>query len=586
MASPSDPAPPGLPGSPGAAGPAALAATAEQSGERSLVGQRVGKYEIVRLIGRGGMGTVYEALNTSIGKRVAMKFVDAETARSKDASIRFQREAEAASAVESAHIVDIFDSGYSEDGQPFIVMELLRGEDLGYRIKRCGRLELGEALHITAQILRGLHRAHEAGIVHRDLKPDNVFLVDRDDDATFAKILDFGISKIQRSGSTPLSTLTRQGTVLGTPFYMSPEQAQAMPDIDGRTDLWSAGAILYECLTGRPPYHGNTYEQVIVNICMHDAEDVRAHNPAVPEPIAQVIARALKRDRNDRFPSARQFLDALKGAAGGVVSSRSGQILVEDSISGELRVSPGLVGSGPRIVGPGSGPRSPGSPGSPGAIEPSPEVKLAGTSRVGWSTSRREGARRDKRTFAVVAISALLAGVIAAFLYLRGKPVQAPGPSPTASADEASVELKANVAGARYSVDGAPVPGGVLRGKKGETKRVRVEADGYAPSELDVTLEAQEEPLRIVLALPERAVSPVVTPAAPPPPPAPEPPPAQTGTQAKGSASAKAPRGPAKPGPSAVKTAEMAVLPPPPPLPPPAPPPSGVGGNHLKLKTD
>jgi len=232
----------------------------------ALVGKRVHKYEIVRVIGRGGMGTVYEAVNTAIGKRVAMKFIDADTVNNADAVARFQREAQAASAVESAHIVDIFDSGISEEGQPYIVMELLRGEDLGHRIKRCGRVELAEAVHITAQILRGLARAHKAGIVHRDLKPDNIFLVDRDDDPSFAKILDFGISKVRRRGETPVNTLTRQGTVLGTPFYMSPEQAQAQPDVDARSDLWAVGAILYECLTGRPPYTGATYEQVIVNI--------------------------------------------------------------------------------------------------------------------------------------------------------------------------------------------------------------------------------------------------------------------------------------------------------------------------------
>src|SRR6185369_16289159 len=151
----------------------------------------------------------------------------------------------------------------------------------------------GEAVHITGQLLRGLHRAHRAGIVHRDLKPDNVFLVDRDDDQNFVKIVDFGISKVQRSGEVPVQTLTRQGTVLGTPFYMSPEQAQALPDVDGRTDLWAVGAILYECLTGHPPHSGSSYEQVIVNICMKDAQDVRMGNPAVPEPIARVIAKAL-----------------------------------------------------------------------------------------------------------------------------------------------------------------------------------------------------------------------------------------------------------------------------------------------------
>src|SRR6185369_4887835 len=143
----------------------------------------------------------------------------------------------------SAHIVEIFDSGTTEDGIPYLVMELLRGEDLGHRIKRCGRLDLPEALHVIAQILRGLHRAHEAGIIHRDLKPDNVFIVDRDDDQVFAKIVDFGVSKISRKGAARSTTITQEGTVLGTPLYMSPEQAQAQADVDGRSDIYSVGAI-------------------------------------------------------------------------------------------------------------------------------------------------------------------------------------------------------------------------------------------------------------------------------------------------------------------------------------------------------
>ncbi len=272
-----------------------------------------GKWRIVGLIGRGGMGTVYEGQNISIGKKVALKFIDAEFARQPDIASRFQREAEAASLVESAHIVHIFDSGTTETGVPYIVMELLRGEDLRARLRRLGKLATPEAVHIVAQTLRGLHRAHEAGIVHRDLKPDNIFLVDRDDDRLFAKIVDFGISKMtRRSGEIGTGTLTRQGVVLGTPYYMSPEQAQALPSLDARTDLWSIGAILYECLAGRPPHLGDTYEQIIISICTTDPPDLRAINPGIPAPLAAVVHRALSRDKARRFQSARDMLDALQ----------------------------------------------------------------------------------------------------------------------------------------------------------------------------------------------------------------------------------------------------------------------------------
>lgn len=277
----------------------------------TLVGRRIGKYEILGLVGRGGMGAVYEALNTTIGKRVAMKCIDASLAANPEANARFQREALAASAIESPYIVQIFDAGATDDGMPYIVMELLRGRDLGRCLAEVGRLEVVDALLIVAQVLRGLRHAHAAGIVHRDLKPDNVFLVDRDDEPYRIKILDFGVSKIGGARGVPLETLTQQGSVVGTPYYMAPEQAQAFPDVDARADLYSVGAILYECLAGRPPHIGQAYEQVIVNICMKDAEDIRQYNPAVSEPLAQVVGTALRRERADRYGSARQMLDAL-----------------------------------------------------------------------------------------------------------------------------------------------------------------------------------------------------------------------------------------------------------------------------------
>ena len=403
------------------------------------VGRTIGKYTLARVVGRGGMGIVYEALNTAIGKRVAIKLVSAELAKNKDAVKRFQREAQAASAVESAHIVDIFDAGVGDDGVPYIVMELLRGEDLGHRIKRLGRLDLEDALHVTVQILRGLARAHHAGIVHRDLKPDNIFLVDRDDDDSFVKILDFGISKVARHGEAPVQTLTKQGTVLGTPFYMAPEQAQGLPDTDGRADLWSTGAILYECLTGRAPHTGGSYEQVIVNICSKDAADVRTHNPAVPEPVAKVIAKALARDRDDRFAGARDFLESLVIASGGTVTSgpRSsdepsdpfggGRVAVlpgsgshgRVSSGGSRRVSSGdhaARGSGDHVrAASGDHPR----PSVPG-FEDTLEMKGGGPSRVGWATSGGAAVRRDRRRVLAMTLGGLgVAAVVTIALAVR-----------------------------------------------------------------------------------------------------------------------------------------------------------------------
>src|SRR6478752_347243 len=279
----------------------------------SLVGSTVaGKYHIDRLIGRGGMGAVFQATHAAIGKRVALKFLGAPSSRDGEAATRFQREAKAASLAESPHIVQIFDSGRSEQGLPFLVMELLTGEDLRARLHRERRLDAEAAVRIATQVLKALRQAHDAGIVHRDLKPDNVFLCQRDDEPSFVKIVDFGISKVQpRAG---VDTLTHEGAVLGTAFYMSPEQAQSFPDIDGRTDLFSVGAILYEMLTGEPPHSGPTYEAVLIAICTRDAADVRSKAPDVPEGLARVIARALRRDRAERYGSAAEMLSDVEGA--------------------------------------------------------------------------------------------------------------------------------------------------------------------------------------------------------------------------------------------------------------------------------
>ena len=289
---------------------------AAHAAREALVGKTIaGRYILRGLLGHGGMGAVYEAEHVGLGKRAAIKFVDPEFATDEKVVARFAREARAMSAIESAHIVTVFDAG-TEDGRPYLVMELLRGEDLGQRLRRLTRIPLGEAMHIIAQVLKGLARAHAAGIVHRDLKPDNVFLVKHDTDPLFAKIVDFGISKIERPRDTtsPLA-LTGRGTVLGTPFYMSPEQAQASPDVDRRTDLYSVGAILFECLTGRPPHTGESYEQVILSICMRDAPEVRSIEPSVPANVSAFVARALARDRTKRFSSAEAMLAALHEVA-------------------------------------------------------------------------------------------------------------------------------------------------------------------------------------------------------------------------------------------------------------------------------
>ena len=295
----------------------------EREGElERWIGATVGgKYRIERLLGRGGMGAVFAAQNTAIGKRVALKFLSVDAARDRDAARRFQREAQAASLIESEHIVQVFDAGASDDGVPFLVMEELKGEDLRSKFARERTLEPDVASAIASQVLRALVRAHAAGIVHRDLKPDNVFLCRRDDGSLLVKLVDFGISKLDRG--TLSERLTRRGTVLGSAYYMSPEQAQASDAVDQRADLYSVGAILFEMLTGRPPHTGPTLESVLVQICTQAAPSVTSLRPDTPPVLARSIARSLEREPDARFANAAEMLAALgeKSAPGARVAA-------------------------------------------------------------------------------------------------------------------------------------------------------------------------------------------------------------------------------------------------------------------------
>jgi serine/threonine protein kinase len=262
------------------------------------------------------MGVVYEAESLAGGERFAVKILDREW--SKDAGVvgRFAREGRAASAAASDHIVRVLDGG-TQDGSPYLVMELLQGEDLGKRLRRDHELPVAEATRIIVEVLAGLAAAHARGIVHRDLKPDNVILAEREGRPPVAKIVDFGMSKIDRApGATEPLKLTRKGIVVGTPLYMSPEQVRAAADLDARSDLYSVGAVLFELLAGRPPHVGPTYEQILLAICMEDAPDVRRWAPGVSRELAAFVAKAMAREPGERFQSADEMSAALAGLAG------------------------------------------------------------------------------------------------------------------------------------------------------------------------------------------------------------------------------------------------------------------------------
>jgi serine/threonine protein kinase len=274
-----------------------------------VTGLVAGKYQVLGLIGRGGMGSVWEGRHTSLGTRVAIKFIDPEYVESKEACARFVTEARAAATIQSKHAIQIFDHGVTDDGRPYMVMELLLGEPLDKRIERLGTIPLRETARIIGHVCRALQRAHDAGIIHRDLKPENIFLVRTpDDDDEVAKVLDFGIAKIKAPpGEEGLSSSTKTGAVLGTPYYMSPEQARGDRNLDARVDLYACGVILYEALTGRRPFTAANYNALLLQILSSKPKPARDLRPALPNGFDAVLDKAMARNREDRYRTAAEF---------------------------------------------------------------------------------------------------------------------------------------------------------------------------------------------------------------------------------------------------------------------------------------
>ena len=286
--------------------------------ETEIVGATIaGKYRIRRVVGRGSMGVVCEAEHLEIGKRVAIKLIDASLAGMAEISTRFRQEARATSLVESHHIVQVFDVGTDEAVGLYLVMEYLTGEDLARVLARDKQLPLDTAVRVAVQVARGLAKAHEAGVVHRDLKPANIFLCVSEDEQPLVKILDFGISKFvdsSRGGSGPGLKLTRDGMVLGTPQYMSPEQAQGFT-VDERTDVWALGLVLYEMLAGRPAYlELPSYEQFIIHLVSQPPDPLSRVAPWVPDELANVVHAALDHDLTTRIQNCAELVRRLTEA--------------------------------------------------------------------------------------------------------------------------------------------------------------------------------------------------------------------------------------------------------------------------------
>jgi len=279
---------------------------------QSRVGTRyAGRYDLTSVLGEGGMGAVYHARHAFTGGEVALKIMHSGVARSKNARERFLREAQAPMSIGHPGIVKVSDAGVAEDGTLYLALELLHGEDLGAAVER-GGVDAASVLAITIELLDILGAAHASGLVHRDIKPENVFLCREGGAGRRVRLLDFGITRQVTTAAD--EKLTQTGTILGTPHYMSPEQARGQP-VDARSDIYAVGGMLFYALTGRPPFNAANYNLLIVAIMTHPAPQIRSVRQEIPTDLAAVIDRALASNPDVRFASATEMRAALMSCA-------------------------------------------------------------------------------------------------------------------------------------------------------------------------------------------------------------------------------------------------------------------------------
>ena len=329
--------------------------------KQMLVGRVLaGNFRVDKLIGSGGMGVVFQARQLSLDRDVAVKVLLAPLAMDREALARFQREAKSASNIGHPGIVQVIDMGYLKEGPPFMVMELLQGEDLRHAIRSAGTYGVNQAIPVILQICDALQAAHDKGIVHRDLKPDNIFLVPRKNKAPMVKLLDFGLSKIK----TADKKLTNTGALLGTPNYMAPEQVRGEAEVDQRVDVYAAGVILYEMLTGEMAYDGPSIPSIFFKIMTEDPKPPRMLRPDLPEQVEALILKAMARNEHQRFQTMNDMASELVriGNAAGVPRS-------------EMSVIPS--GPRPQAAATAQTPQTPQMPGFPQPAGPYPQTPHA-----------------------------------------------------------------------------------------------------------------------------------------------------------------------------------------------------------------
>jgi eukaryotic-like serine/threonine-protein kinase len=360
-----------------------------------------GKYRIEGVLGRGGMGVVLGARHLVLHERVAIKFLSPEALLNGEAVARFEREARAAVRIKSEHVVRVMDVDRLDSGAPYMVMEYLDGEDLAALLRRSGPLPTDQAVEFVLQACVAVADAHVAGIIHRDIKPANLFCVRRSDGRLIIKVLDFGISKLTEPAASSTNAGTKTNTILGSPVYMSPEQLKNSKDVDGRSDIWALGVVLFELLTGRVPFAGQSIVELAVKIATQQPPRLESCRPDAPIGLEAVLARCLEKDREQRYPDVAELSLALLPFA-----SKNGAVLVE-------RVTAIVRGSSP-----------PAPALSATATASEPATLLAGPSSetvAPWSgTKERSGKAAVLGSVAV--LSVLVLGLAASALISGGRP--------------------------------------------------------------------------------------------------------------------------------------------------------------------
>jgi len=311
-----------------------------------------GKYRIEAVLGAGGMGVVFAARHIALNGQFALKFLSSQALGNSQAVGRFYREAQAAVKLRSEHAVRVFDVGTHESGLPYLVMEYLEGSDLGQLLQTTGPLPIADALDYVMQACAAIADAHSAGVIHRDIKPSNLFCVTRQEKSLLIKVLDFGISKVTDALAGDQG-ITATGNFLGSPSYMSPEQMRAPDRVDYRSDIWSLGVVLYECLTAKLPFPASTLPEACLRVVQDPPIPPSHYRPDLPAGLEAVILRCLEKDRDARFPSANALAEALRSFQAPLVSAASSYSVSRTSVRGTF--SAPLLPTPPARHGAGSG---------------------------------------------------------------------------------------------------------------------------------------------------------------------------------------------------------------------------------------